>query len=245
VEGTAAARALQRVSETGALGSRYVDTTKLFGGYGSVECEGAVKQPNSPWYRRRAGCNVESSDQIWEIPSDFTSSKPPKSFIQFNPCSKKSWNFPAVQCRLRAAAVVRARRRERRRHLHVSAHHSGDRRGTGLQISGNASFQIRRKSRRSYRHGARMDRRAERSHGWRKVHRQLRTESLCRCGQGTRPVCVKMQELPNVVEFGPGGSGCPTASATPEHEGERALRSRKWPPATKSHCPRRSRRPMR
>jgi len=28
---------------------------------------------------------VDSLDQIWEIPSDFTSSQPPELFIQINP----------------------------------------------------------------------------------------------------------------------------------------------------------------
>ncbi len=76
--------ALQRVSETGGTGARYVDTTDCFGGQGSAECEeGGAKQPNSPVVTQGGKVYAESFDQIWEIPSDFTSSQPPKLFIPF------------------------------------------------------------------------------------------------------------------------------------------------------------------
>ncbi len=76
--------ALQRVTETGALGHRYVDATDCFGGQGLAECkEGGAKQPNSPAVSQAGKVYAESFDQIWEIPSDFTSSQPPKLFIPF------------------------------------------------------------------------------------------------------------------------------------------------------------------
>jgi PKD repeat protein len=78
----------QRVSEKGVLGSRYVDQTNCFGGQGSAECEAggtnAAKAPSSPVVSQGGRVYVETNGQIWEIPSDFTSSQPPKSFVQFS-----------------------------------------------------------------------------------------------------------------------------------------------------------------
>jgi hypothetical protein len=85
--------ALQRVSETGALGYRYVDTTDCFGGQGSPECEGP-ETPNSPVVSQAGRVYVEGTYRIWEIPSDFTSSQPPKLFIQFNHLVEGLVEFP-------------------------------------------------------------------------------------------------------------------------------------------------------
>jgi PKD repeat protein len=69
--------ALQRVHSDGTLGARYVDTTNFFGGGAEINANSPVVTPTGEVYA------VNHSNELAQVPSDFTSMAAPTTFVQF------------------------------------------------------------------------------------------------------------------------------------------------------------------
>ncbi len=216
--------ALQRVSETGTLVSRYVDTTDCFGGQGSAECkEGAAKQPTSPVVSQTGRVYVESFDQIWEIPSDFTSTQPPKVFIQFNSFTGEQIVEGSVEelVEFPGEPVVEAGGG-------LSLVPEGATEGTiyayadiAQDIDGKRSYKYPGALAFKYVEKAGVTKGAEigwtggqsKASGGGKCTISFLASPSVAAGKG-HDLFVLNPAAPDVVTFGPGGSGCPVASAT-------------------------------
>jgi hypothetical protein len=214
--------AFQRVSENGALGSRYVDTTNCFGGEGSTECEGAIKQPNSPAVSQTGRVYVESFDQIWEIPSDFTSSQPPKLFVQLNPLLENIVEFPGEPAAAEGGGLAVAPEGSGEGTIYAYTHirQETEEEEPGSPYPGALAFKYTEKA------GAVIGTEL----GWTGGQSVASGGGKCTISFYDSPSLAagKEHELfvfdpdpttkhgaePHVDEFGPGGSGCPTASAT-------------------------------
>ncbi|HXB65506.1 MAG TPA: hypothetical protein VNV42_11600 [Solirubrobacteraceae bacterium] len=83
--------ALQRVTEKGKLGARYVDTTNFF----EIEPGGAVPSAASPVVTSSGKVYVETVDQIVEIPSNFTEKTPPSVLLELEGAKDQLTGFPA------------------------------------------------------------------------------------------------------------------------------------------------------
>jgi hypothetical protein len=216
--------ALERVSETGALGSRYVDTTNCFGGQGSAECEeGGAKEPNSPVVSQTGRVYVESFDQIWEIPSNFTSKQPPKLFIQFNPLVEELVRFPGSPAPAAGGGLSLVPEGAGEGTLYAYARIAQEQDGVlGAKYPGALAFKY-------VEHGSGPPESMEL--GWTGGQSEASGGGKCTISFHESPsfAAGKEHDLfvfdpdpatekhvanPHVVEFGPGGSGCPTASAT-------------------------------
>jgi len=228
--------ALERVSAEGALGSRYVDATNCFGGRGSAECEeggaGKAKEPNSPVVSQAGRVYVESYDQIWEIPSDFTSAQPPKSFIQFNPLvgeqtvtgpHQELVEFPGTPAPLSGGGLTIAPEGASEGAIYAYAKIAQEKAGElGFRYPGALAFEY------SEQGGST----AGTEIGWTGGQSAASGGGKCTITfvGGSRsvaagkehdlfvfdpnPATAKHGAEPRVIEFGPGGTGCPTASAT-------------------------------
>jgi hypothetical protein len=228
--------ALERVSAEGALGSRYVDATNCFGGRGSAECEeggaGKAKEPNSPVVSQAGRVYVESYDQIWEIPSDFTSSQPPKSFIQFNPLvgeqtvtgpHQELVEFPGTPAPVSGGGLTIAPEGASEGAIYAYAKIAQEKAGElGFRYPGALAFEY------SEQGGST----AGTEIGWTGGQSAASGGGKCTITfvGGSRsvaagkehdlfvfdpnPATAKHAAEPRVIEFGPGGTGCPTASAT-------------------------------
>jgi hypothetical protein len=228
--------ALERVSEKGALGSRYVDQTDCFGGKGSAECEeggaNVAKVVNSPAVSQTGRVYVESYDQIWEIPSDFTSSQPPKSFIQINPLlgeqglqgpHEELLEFPGTPAPLAGDGLTVAPEGAGEGTLYTDARIAQEENGEpGHKYPGALAFKYAE-------HGGGSTEGAE--VGWTGGQSEATGSGKCTISVQKSPLVAAGKEHdlfvfdpdpetkkhkvdPHVAEFGPGGSGCPTASAS-------------------------------
>jgi hypothetical protein len=210
--------ALQRVSEKGALGSRYVDKTNCFGGHGSTECEeaGSNKEPNSPVVSQTGRVYVDSLDQIWEIPSDFTSSMPPKSLIQFNPLMEQIVEFPIYPASPGGGDLSLVPEGASEGTIYTYAQIAQEKAGKlSYKYPGALVFKY-------VEHGA--DPTEITELGWTGGQSEASGGGKCTisflepipsvAAGKEHDLFVLNPAAPNVVEFGPGGTGCPTASAT-------------------------------
>ena len=215
--------ALQRVSENGVLGPRYVDNTNCFGGEGSVECvESGAKQPNSPVVSQTGKVYVESFDQIWEIPSSFASSPPPKLFIPFGSFGEEQIGpvqelveFPGGQAVAAAGgglSLVPEGASEGM--IYTDAH-------IAQEIGGKLSYKYPGALVFKYAENAGVG--AGKELGWTGGQSKASGGGKCTINFLGSPSVAAGKEhdlfvlnpaAPNVVEFGPGGSGCPKASAS-------------------------------
>jgi PKD repeat protein len=220
--------ALDRVSENGSKGHRYVDQTNCFGGRGSAECEeggaGAAKEPNSPVISPTGGVYVESYDQIWEIPSEFTSPQPPKSVIQFSPLQGEQTvkgpheelvEFPGAPPPANGGGLALVPEGTNGGTIYAYAHIAQEIGGElGHKYPGVLAFK----------YVEHVDGSTESSEiGWTGGQSKSSGGGKCAIGFLKSPLVAVGREddlfvlntsAPNVLEFGPGGSGCPAASAT-------------------------------
>ena len=228
--------ALERVSEKGALGSRYIDKTNCFGGTGSVECEEGgtkvAKAPNSPVVSQAGRVYVESYDQIWEIPSEFLSAQPPKSFIQFSPLlgektlegpHQELVEFPGEPAPAAGGGLTIAPEGTSDGTIYSYAKVAQEKAGE-LVFKYPGALAFRYSEDGGSTTGTEI--------GWTGGQSAATGGGKCTISflGGSRPVAAgKEHDLfvfdpnpatakhgaePHVIEFGPGGTGCPTASAT-------------------------------
>jgi len=212
--------ALERVSENGVLVSRYVDTTNCFGGEGSAECkESGEKQPNSPVVSQTGRVYVESYDQIWEIPSDFTSTQPPKVFIQFTSFAEgqpvELVKFPGAPTPTDGGGLSLVAEGASDGTIYVYADIFQEKKGKlSYKYPGALAFHY-------LEHGAAPTESSEL--GWTGGQSEASGGGKCTIGFLKSPSVAAGKEhdlfvlnpgAPNVIEFGPGGGGCPTASAS-------------------------------
>jgi hypothetical protein len=217
--------ALQRVSENGVLGPRYVDKTNCFGGEGSTECkDSGAKQPNSPVVSPTGRVYVESFDQIWEIPSDFTSAQPPKVFIPFGSSGEEGTvggsvqelvEFPGAPSPAAGGGLSLVAEDAGEGTIYAYSNITQEKEGTlGFKYPGALAF-------RYVEHGA--DPTEITELGWTGGQSKASGGGKCTVSFLETPSVAAGKEhdlfvlnpkAPNVVEFGPGGTGCPTASAT-------------------------------
>jgi PKD repeat protein len=218
--------ALERITETGALGPRYVDKTDCFGGKGSAACEeggaNTNKAPNSPIVSRTGRVYVESNDQIWEIPSEFTSSKPPGSLIQFNPLvgeqtlkgpHEELVEFPGEPAPTSGGGLAIAPEGAGEGTIYSYAHIAQEKEGVlGHKYPGVLAFRYSEES--GVPEGAETGWTGGQSKasGGGKCTINLKAPSVAAGGE--HDLFVLNPAAPNVLEFGPGGSGCLAASAT-------------------------------
>jgi hypothetical protein len=216
--------ALQNVTETGTLGSRYVDKTDCFGGEGSPECEaGGAEEPNSPVVSQTGRVYVESIDRIWEIPSDFTSSQPPKPFIQFSLLIEELVEFPGEPSPEAGGGLSLVPEGASEGTIYAYAHILQKIGGIlGAKYPGALAFKYTEKA------GV-----VESSElGWTGGQSEATGGGKCTIGVHESPSLAAGKEHdlfvfdpkpatpkhpsadPHVDEFGPGGGGCPTASAS-------------------------------
>ena len=222
---------LQRVSENGVPVSRYVDETNCFGGEGSAECkEGGAGQPTSPVVSQTGRVYVESVDQIWEIPSDFTSTQPPKLFIQFNSFAEHKTGpvqelveFPGEPAAVAGGGLSIAPEGTSEGTLYAYAHIFQEKAGSlGSPYPGALAFKYSEKA--GAVEGTEL--------GWTGGQSEATGGGKCTINFHESPSLAagkehdlfvfdpdpetkKHKAEPHVDEFGPGGSGCPVASASP------------------------------
>ena len=213
--------ALQRVSETGTLMSRYVDTTNCFGGQGSTECEGP-ETPNSPAVSPAGRVYVEGADRIWEIPSDFTSSQPPKVFIQFDPLLEELVEFPSEPVAAEGGGLSLAPEGTGEGSIYAYARIAQEQGGVlAAKYPGALAFKYAEKD--GVVEGTEL--------GWTGGQSEATGSGKCTISfhesaslaAGKEhdlfvfdpdPETKKHKTEPHVDEFGPGGTGCPTARAS-------------------------------
>jgi PKD domain len=204
--------ALQRVSETGGLGARYVDTTDCFGGKGSVECaEGGAKEPSSPAVSQAGKVYAESFDQIWEVPSDFTSVQPPKLFIPFISFAEVQTGpvqelveFPGAPAPSAGGGLALAP--EGTIYVGANIKHNSPTKTGEFKYPGALAFTAA---------GAETGwtgGQSKASGGGKCTISFLQSPSLAAGKEGD--LFVLNAAAPDVVEFGPGGTGCPAARAS-------------------------------
>ncbi len=209
--------ALQRVSENGVLGPRYVDKTDCFGGEGSAECKeaGPGKEPNSPAVSQTGRVYVDSLDQIWEIPSDFTSSMPPKSIVQFNSLVERLVEFPIDPAAAEGGDLSLVPEGASEGTIYTYAQIAQEKaEKLSYKYPGALAFKY-------VEHGANPTEVTEL--GWTGGQSAASGGGKCTLGFEPTPSVVAGKEhdlfvlnpaAPNVVEFGPGGGGCPKATAS-------------------------------
>lgn len=220
--------ALERISETGTLGPRYVDATDCFGGRGSAECEeggvGVAKEPNSPAVSQAGTVYVESYDQIWEIPSEFKASQPPRSFVQFNPLlgeqtiqgpHEELVEFPGSPASVAGGGLTVASEGSSEGTIYSYAHITQVEKGElGHKYPGALAFEYTEHAGSSS-EGSEI--------GWTGGQSKASGGGKCTISFQKSPLVAAGKErdlfvfdpvVPRVIEFGPGGSGCLIASAT-------------------------------
>jgi PKD repeat protein len=216
--------ALQRVHSDGTLGERYVDNTNFFG-----EDEEKIELVNSPVVSPSGNVYVERTleqesltgsavefEQIVQIPSKFNSTQEPMVFVQFIPEGSEGEGHPVVNFNSLptpnlGGGLSFAPESAAEETIYTDAHifvSNLNKQGGAyypgiLALSGNDA------------EGPEI--------GW--TGGQTKKSASCRIGfqgatypsvaaGGNHTVFVLDPESAHVVEFGPGGHGCPTAEAT-------------------------------
>lgn len=193
--------ALQRISDEGAMLQRYVDKTNYFEGEGAT----------SPVVSATGNVYVDAYDEVAEIPTNFAETTAPKAFIRLASALDRLTEFPgeppaeyggALSIAPEGTIYTRAGIEEQTTGQPQGAYFPGilawssagvEEGWTGGQSSGpgneNDPCQI-----------------------------DFQSTPLIAAGKN-HDVFVYEDDptTPRVIEFGPGGTGCPTATATPPH----------------------------
>ncbi|HEY7932419.1 MAG TPA: PKD domain-containing protein, partial [Solirubrobacteraceae bacterium] len=217
--------ALERVAENGTLGHRYVDTTDCFGGQGSAECEeGGTnnKEPSSPAVSQAGRVYVETFDEIWEIPPDFTSAQSPKVFVQFNPLMEELVEFPGSPPAAAGGGLSLAPEGASGGTIYTYAHITQEKEGKLLSKYPGA-LAIKYTENAGVSAGTELGWTGGQSvaTGGGKCTIDFHESPSLAAGKehdlfvfDPGPATAKHGAAPHVIEFGPGGTGCPTASAS-------------------------------
>jgi PKD repeat protein len=204
--------ALERVKSTGAIGPRWVDKAKPAFFESSEEATSPAVSKSGKVYvvGGELGANAgEPSEQIDEIPSNFESSEPPKATVKFNagPSLAQIVRFPGEPPTLE---------------------------GGGLSLAPDGTFYAYatinyEEGVETFNHarGALTFSEAGAELGWTGGRAWSKSGSAPPCsisfeappmvaagGEGRVFIFDRNPAAPTVVEFGPGGSGCPTARAS-------------------------------
>jgi hypothetical protein len=192
--------ALQRVTEKGKLGARYVDTKNFFGAEGNE-----VPLVASPVVASSGKVYVEAEDQIDEIPSNFTEKVSPTTLVELETAKDELTAFPGQPPASKGAG------------LSIGAE------GT---IYAYAGIQLQTAPGEHFKYPGALEFNADGiEEGWTGGQSEAEGKGLCTVSFfGTPAVAAGKEHIlfvydsnpsaPRVVEFGPGGTGCPHATAT-------------------------------
>ncbi|MGC2374231.1 MAG: PKD domain-containing protein [Solirubrobacteraceae bacterium] len=195
--------ALERVSPTGTHGARYVDKAKEAFFESSEEATSPAVSATGKVYV--IGGNLEKgagqSEQIDEIPADFTSSQAPTPFVQFDAGLNELVTFPGVPAPNEGAALSIAPTGTL--YVYAKIRHEGGAKGFApgaLEFSAS---------------GAELGWTGGQSAGAEHCTISFLGHPMVAAG-GEEHVFMfdSNPEAPHVVEFGPGGTGCPTAASS-------------------------------
>jgi hypothetical protein len=195
--------ALQRITEKGKLGARYVDTTNFF------EAQGAnvpfvaspVVTSSGKVYVQAVGAN----DEIAEIPSNFTEKTPPKVLLELESAKGELLRFPGQP---------------------PSTYGAGLSIGPEGTIYAYAGIQQQLKPNEAWYPGVLLFNSDGVEEGWTGGQSAETGNGVCTISFFGTPMVAAGTEHhvfvydsnpsdPRVLEFGPNGTGCPSASATP------------------------------
>jgi PKD repeat protein len=197
--------ALERITSAGAKGARYVDSkATAFFEEGEEATSPAVSASGKVYVVGGSleGLGGETVQEIDEIPSNFTSSEPPTAFIQFDPGLNELVTFPGVPV---------------------------PNEGAGLSIGPNGDFYAYAKVRhesgtKTFAPGVLIFNSSGSELGWTggqtaqggpKCVVSFLGHPMVAAGKEERVFMFDSNpEAPQVVELGPGGEGCPTASSS-------------------------------
>jgi PKD repeat protein len=228
--------AAQRVHSNGTLGARWVDTTHCFEGEpvsplcptepGEEEPFQAAAEPNSPVVLANGRVLVASAgSEIWEIPSSFATGQAPKRVLDFETPEQSLLEFPGAIAPKEGGAMAYVQEKgeaESEGRLYVYA---GVKRENG-RTPGVISFKVAEAG------GAPTLTELGWTGGANKSEHQectINVQKQATIGAGTgesvfafdpaKPTVVEEQAEgattnPHVVKFGPGGGGCPAATAS-------------------------------
>jgi PKD repeat protein len=228
--------AAQRVHSNGTLGSRWVDTTHCFEGepvstlcpteLGEEEPFQASAEPNSPVVLASGRVLVASAgSEIWEIPSSFTTGQAPKRILDFETPEQSLLEFPGAISPKEGGAMAYVQEKgetETEGRLYVYA---GIKRANG-RTPGVIGFKVAEAG------GAPTLTELGWTGGANKSEHQectINVQKQATIGAGTgesvfafdpsKPSVIEEQTEgattnPHVVKFGPGGGGCPLATAS-------------------------------
>jgi len=190
--------ALQRVSDEGALLERYVDKTNYFEGEGAT----------SPVVSATGSVYVDAYDEVVEIPSNFAESTAPKPFVRFNGALYALTEFPGEPPAEFGGALAISPEGTIYTRAGIQEQSAG--KPAGPDFPGVIAFSST---------GA--------EEGWTGGQSKasdgengpcqidFETTPLIAAGKGHDIfVYDNNSKEPEVIEFGTGGSGCPTATAT-------------------------------
>jgi PKD repeat protein len=228
--------AAQRVHSNGTLGARWVDTTHCFEGEpvsplcptepGEEEPFQAAAEPNSPVVLASGQVLVASAgSEIWEIPSSFATGQAPKRILDFETPEQSLLEFPGALAPKEGGALAFVQEHgetESEGRLYVYA---GIKRANG-RTPGVISFKVTGAG------GTPTLTELGWTGGANKSEHQectINVQKQATIGAGTgesvfafdpaKPTVIEEQTEgattnPHVVKFGPGGGGCPVATAS-------------------------------
>jgi hypothetical protein len=193
-EGSESLTALERVSESGALEERYVDSANIFEG----EAESLAIAPSGNVY-------VETDDEIDQIPSKFSEETEPKPFITFEPLLEKLTSFPGDPIPSYGGSLSIGEEGTIYTKASIKEQLFGEFSYPGvLEFAANGE-EI------GWTGGQSVASNGE--HGPCKIT-LTPVQAIAAGSANTVFVYEPVGASPKVIEFGPGGSGCPTATAT-------------------------------
>ncbi len=205
----------ERVESDGKIGKRYVDTTDFF--ESEEEKTGEFVEPSSPTVTAGGRLYVESYDTIVEVPSNFSSAEPPKALIHLEALLEELVAFPGEPRPIKGGGLSFVATK-------------GTTEGTLYTYAGIAQSMAGKLT--SKYPGALAFKYAESGGvptateiGWTGGQSPASGAGKCTvsfsgpappmiAGGSGETVFMFDSKVPQVVEFGPGGSGCLTASAT-------------------------------
>jgi len=196
-EGSEPLVALERITKTGTLGARYVDSTNYFEG----EAVSPAVSPTGKVY-------VENVDEIDEIPSNFGSSAKPEPLVTFDPAFEKLTIFPGGPYPYYGGSLAIGE--EGTIYTKASIVQQLEGKITGFNYPGVLEFNSKGEE-----------------EGWTggQSVATVGANGPCKIGFNAIPSIAAGKEhtvfvyepilaSPKILEFGPGGSGCATATAT-------------------------------
>jgi PKD domain len=200
--------ALERVSKTGVLGARWTDDESAPFFEEEVATSPVVTSTGKVYVVGGAltGAGESSTEQIDEIPADFTSSAPPKPFIKYESGANELVTFPGIPAPLEGGGLSIGADGTLWAYAKILVKGEGE---SGFKYPGALAFTAS---------GATL--------GWTGGQSLALGTGKCAIGFEGHPMVAagKNGELfvfdsnhpaPSVIRFGPEGSGCPTASSSP------------------------------